>query len=292
MNVDSNADNTTYQSIASHLSDHTPSSNNLSAIINNPPSPQMDINRSHSAVRSDSLPESFIMSDNAEKSQEEIQILQDKQEIDKLQTKLQNIQEGTMERMLLEMQLDTKKENIKTRKMICSMMTAHTGTSDTIENLQIKQQDISSTIEDIKIGQQVSDISISNLTRDYSKVCSQVKILSGIVEQQSMMITHLQRYNEDSEVKRLCNNLLIQGLEYDDNDGEARLKELVTVFFSQIMKIRKNIAIRSIQKINNPSGKSTLRVTLSNVKDKGIIFKNIKNIFKLEKQQRREVLCE
>ena len=93
-----------------------------------------------------------------------------------------------------------------------------------------------------------------------------------------MLINHLQEHNENTENNKYKNNIIIQGLEVDKDDTEANVKEMVTDFFSQKMKIRKNIALRSVLQLKRGNDKHVLQVTLQNIKDKSIIFKNVKNL--------------
>ena len=116
-----------------------------------------------------------------------------------------------------------------------------------------------------------------DLANKLSVVKKEVSILTGIIYKQSMMIQHLQDYNSTIENNRFRNDIVIQGLEPDTNDNDQHLKEMVTDFFSQTMKIRKNIALQSVVRLGNKRP-PTLSVTLKNVRDKGAIFKCVKNI--------------
>ena len=115
------------------------------------------------------------------------------------------------------------------------------------------------------------------MAQELKEVRDEQKIMIGIMERQAMMIDHLQGHNERLQQKALRNNLIIQGLIPDENDNNPNLTELVTNFFTQVMKIRRNVAIRSVIRLG--TGKTaTLQVTLDNIRDKGIIFKNVKQL--------------
>ena len=118
---------------------------------------------------------------------------------------------------------------------------------------------------------------VKGMVDHITKVQDEVKHLTKVVQRQAMMIKHLQDHNQFRDTKHFKNDLIIQGIETDTTEMEQGLKEIVTDFFSQTMKIRKNVVLRSVarQSQKNPSA---LIVTLQHAKDKGIIFKNIKEL--------------
>ena len=175
--------------------------------------------------------------------------------------------------MLLEMQLDTKEENIKTQKLMCNIMKDSSTEVSATKNSQNTINDKVNNIIFIQIG---TSTTLQNVSADVEKLKSEVDILTGIVSKQAMMIEHLQNFNEHKESRLFKNDIVIQGIETEDSDSPESIKEIVADFFSQTMKIRKNIAIQSAIKLRGQ--KSTIAVTLRNIRDKSIIFKNVKNI--------------
>ena len=104
-----------------------------------------------------------------------------------------------------------------------------------------------------------------------------MKFLQGMVQRQAQEIKLLKEANENKEAVRLRNNLLISGLEEDDEESPDNLIQLVTDFFSQTMGIRNSITINNARHQGN-ANPHMIVVTLQNLKDKGIIFKHVKNL--------------
>ena len=211
------------------------------------------------------------------------QLVHDEQAVAKLEERLIALKEGTMERMLLEMQLDSKKENIKTRKVIRSMMDLSLQNQTATQQLERNYTSINSTLQDLKTTNENQETNLTAMQKELKQVREKITTLTGIVDNQAMMIRHLQDHNENSDTQRLHNNLIIQGLEVSKDDSEQNIKEIVTDFFSQTMKIRKNIAIRSALRLDRKD--SAVQITLQSLKDKGLIFKNIKKIINVKNSQ-------
>ena len=204
-------------------------------------------------------------------------IAADEKELTLLEKKLELLQDGSMEKMLLEMKLDAKKENIKTKKFMLSMMRQHKINSDTVTSLKDECSALKKGIEGVAGVQDSQQESVKQVNDEITKVCEELSILTGLVQRQAMKINHLQEHNEAKEGRNMRQNLVIQGLEYGKEDNEESIKEIVTNFFSQTMKIRKNIAIQLILRSGSEEHLA-LVISLQNLKDKGVIFKNVKNI--------------
>ena len=259
----------------SHTADQTETDKD-NATVNNTTTPTNDIRNPPQGQP----PEVITPQNSNMMSEEEKQIIADEETLAKLEQRLTNLSEGSMEKMLLEMQLDTKRDNVKTCKTMCAMFRSSLSTLNGIDNLSDKCATLSNTVQNLKTSQEDQSTDINNLENNLDKVCKEVLILTSIVQRQAMMIKHLQEVNEESERKKLKNNIIIQSLEVGSNDSEQDIKDLVNNFFSQTMKIRKNIAIRSVMQLQRTghAQPSAIQVTLNNIRDKGLIFKNIKKI--------------
>ena len=258
------ADPQTNNQSASHISEKVPSKKRTSVNADEPRDKNGTPNPSSSLVQQPT------------EGMDLAQIQTDEQAIKKLEARLLTLAEGSMERMLLEMQLDTKKENIKTRKMVCTMMHRNLIMQEAVAKIQQDKQDLSGKVDGIITEQLSNTTDINSVNNELKKVRGDLKVISGIMERQSMMIEHLQQRNENKDSSSLRNNLIIQGWETGKDDNDQDIKAIVTDFFSQTMKISRNIAIRSAMKLH--SNQAANQVILVNVKDKGAIFKNVKNI--------------
>ena len=208
----------------------------------------------------------------------------DEAALQKLKEKVDSLKEGTMERMLLEMQLDTKIENIKMRKLLCNMMKKNTQLVKEVSALADKDKLLDSKVQNLSTQVESATDESATTSKKMENIQKDMNVLVGIVQKQAMMIEHLQHKNEIAENKKIKNDIIIQGIEYDENDTEQHMKELVTDFFKHTMKIRKNVAIRSIEKLGKRKPPA-VKVTLQHIKDKGVIFKCIKNIIDAKNNQ-------
>ena len=148
-----------------------------------------------------------------------------------------------------------------------------------VNKLTTEMSNMDSTVTGIQTAQVTQDSNITMVINELKQVCGDVKLLTGIVDRQAVMIEHLQRQNEEAESRKMRNNLIIQGIETGEEDSDQCIKEVVTDFFSQTMKIRHNIAIKAALRLNSQNKENApIQVTLQNVKDKGVIFKHVKNI--------------
>ena len=187
--------------------------------------------------------------------------------------------EGSMEKLLLEMQLDNKRDNMRTWMSIQQMMENNDTNKQSITQIKEEQTTLKNDLQQFQTVHKVTNDTVSTLTAKIDKMWKNQEIMVGIMERQATMIEHLQHQNEEYLSKSYRNNIIIQGLEIDDDDDHETINKKVTDFFSQTTKINKNIAIKSIVKMKKEGKVSaTLQVTLENPKDKGIIFKNVKNL--------------
>ena len=220
-------------------------------------------------------------SKEAEKMMEEekCQIAEDVKKIATLKKKVETLKDGTMERMLLEMQIDTKLENLKTRKMMCLLFR---NSNEVSNEVSANKSNTSSLTERIIILEETCDgDDVKSLKSEVTQLKSELSILAGVVKKQSMKIGHLETHNETKVSQKIKHDLIIQGLETENSDTEEELRQMVTGFFKNTMKIHKNIALKSVVKLSNRKP-SALQVTLTNLKDKSVIFKNVKNIIGLK----------
>ena len=208
---------------------------------------------------------------------EESALQSDIAELEKVKSRIMVLQEGSVEKMLLEMQLDTKMENIKTRRLLCSMLKRNNMVQSEVSAIRVSYDEFNGPDVNTAINKNATDI--ISLDTQLQDVRDDLKIMSGIVQKQAMMIDHLQNHNEKRAANSLKHDIIIQGIEFEDSDGESTLKELVTNFLSQTMKIKKKITLLSVRR---HFSKGALVITLQNLKDKSVIYKCIKNIIGLK----------
>ena len=109
------------------------------------------------------------------------------------------------------------------------------------------------------------------------EVREELKLLRGVISKHTQQLTLLGNKNEEKEFYSMRNNLMIQGIEEDDDEMNENVKQLVTDFFSQSMKIKRKISLLSAKRIGSQLPR-VIQVTLEDVKDKGVIYKHSKNL--------------
>ena len=149
--------------------------------------------------------------------------------------------------------------------MISSMIKQNEELRKDVNKIDSSCTSSTGDITGLKFSQTQADTNIKGIKTELKQVCDEMKVLTGIVTRQAMMIEHLQTNESEREGKKLMNNIIIQGLEIDDEDqNEQNIKELVTNFFSQTMKIGHNIAIKSAQQLKGAGKSTAVQVVLTN----------------------------
>ena len=129
---------------------------------------------------------------NMEIQQELTQIALDEEAVKSLQMKVSSLQEGSMERILMEMQLDTKVENIKTRKLMCHMMSHNKKLETEVSSVKEGNVTINNKLFNCESSLNTNTATITTMNTEVNKLKNDVTVLTGIVQQYVMMTEHLQ----------------------------------------------------------------------------------------------------
>ena len=217
------------------------------------------------------------MADNGISKTEAIEwqksVTSDKEEIEKLEAKIDGLKNDSMEKLLMEIKLEMKKESVKTRCVLIQVVNSNTGLQEQITSLQTAQQEDSDQVKTV--------------TTNVEKVRDDVKLLRDIAEKQAMMLEHLQDRNDERDQKLNRCTMFITGIEEpeESEEGENVINSVQT-FFSQIMLITKKITIKSATRTGNGSPRS-IKLELSSMKDKGVIYTHSKNLKGLVNNQNK-----
>ena len=195
-------------------------------------------------------------------------------DIEDLERKIQKLQEGSMERMLLEMRLDIKLDNLKMMQKIDGVSLSAGNLQSEIKKIKEDQQEMDRRLKYTQDVQTTELVRADNVNKEIEKLTEQVRVLKGIVQKQDQILTLKKIEVEEDKLRTLRNNLLISGLDKADEENETTTAKLVTDFFTQVMKIRKPIGIRTAERIGKASPR-TILVKLVKVEDKGLIYKNV-----------------
>ena len=104
-----------------------------------------------------------------------------------------------------------------------------------------------------------------------------MKILNGIVQKQAERDMLSRASKDDKELRRLRNNLIISGLDEDNEETRTTTSEVVTDFFSQTLKIPSSISIQSAER-KGKANPRTIKIKLKDGKDKKTVFEHTKNL--------------
>ena len=206
---------------------------------------------------------------------QESQILEN--ELEELNKKLDGIEENTMERMLLEMRIHLKKDNLKMMKKFEDVTSKTNSLSGEINLLKANKTEVGASIKSIKETQISEATKVSNISTDLDYLYDQVRILNGVVQKHEQ--TNYLRREQDEMVllRNMRDNLIISGLDEVSEENETSTAEVVTDFFSQTMKMERKVSLHKATRVGK-SKPRTVFVQLQNGKDKSDIFKHASNL--------------
>ena len=198
-------------------------------------------------------------------------------ELQVLEVKMADLQEGSLERMLLEMGLDIKKDCIEMMSKIDSVTTTTKNLNLEVSRIKEEQRSMElrltftqgvQTDEKVRLDKALAGVDVLN---------EQVKVLQGLVQKQDQLHLLSKVEKEEQRKREICNNLYISGVDEGVNEEETGTAQVVKDFFTETMKITKEISIISAMRIGKRSPK-TIFVKLKDAKDKKDIFENVSNL--------------
>ena len=203
--------------------------------------------------------------------------------IEQLEKKIETLQENTIERLLLELKMDMKKDSMQTKEILSQVATNNNSLMTKVANIESKNTELDTKITTMESLQGSEQVRLTETKQELVEVKEDMKILKDIVEKQSQYIKNIEQNSDNNDVRALRNNLIISGVDEEENENNERTVSVLANFFSQTMKITEAIAISSAQRMGKGT-KRTIKATLKNVKDKGLIYKNSKNLKGLKNQ--------
>ena len=191
----------------------------------------------------------------------EEELLKDAKTIEEMETKLVNMKEGSIEKMLFELKLDNKKESLKTRKAISAISSRTSQLGVEIQQLRNDHTALDTKVDTIQTTQITKVDTLKGTAKSVHMVSEKVNILQDVVQRQAEMIKNIEAREEAREInKRKC-NIFITGIEESEAESEENVLELVNAFFSQKMRISENIVVASASR-NGPGSPRSILVTL------------------------------
>ena len=198
-------------------------------------------------------------------------------EIQKLHEQLNKAEVGSVQRLLLEMRLDMKQDLFKMMGKIDKVVGTTDKLMSDVSQLKTDRTEMQSQITSVQETQSDEVDKLKNVTVSINNVQNQVRILKGMVQKHSQINLLSDMKTESQLLHNMQDDLLISGLDEEDNETETTTAELVTDFFTHTMKITQAISIRSAIRVGKATPRA-VKVKLVNAKDKSEIFKNAKNL--------------
>ena len=200
-------------------------------------------------------------------------------ELIQLKKLINKAEAGSVQQMFLELKLEMKLESMKTRKIMSQYATDTALLKEDIRQVKDDNKDLHTRLDQLQGFQNDETTKLTTAKADIKVIDSNIETMINIASKQDMQLEHLSSYNTNLESISLRPNLLISGLEEKEDENSASLKEMVTNFFSQTLKINSAIGIRLVTRLGNPDRLNRIvQVVLANPKDKGTIYKHTKNL--------------
>ena len=198
-------------------------------------------------------------------------------EIKQLEQNLKAAKEGSVEKMFTDLRLDMKKDSLRVMQRIRISNVETSKLSANVASLQSKYDELDRKVDNVQdTCQEAVNSQKSNLL-SLTEVSDKVTVLQGIVKKQAQQLALLQENNEEKEMRSMANNVIISGLEECEEEDPASLREIVTDFFSQTMKIPKQVNIVKVRRIGSTVPRNII-VTVTNVSERNFILKHGKNL--------------
>ena len=222
-----------------------------------------------------------------ERDEEKTMILE---EIQGLTNKLDKLEEGSMEKMFIEMRIDMKKDSLKMIERIDKRLEKVAALPENFEKLQKDQTDMANGIQSIVTVQTTEKERLDGVSTKVDYLRDQIGILHGMVQKNDQRLQIQRLQSEQTHLHNVKNNLIISGLDEAEEGTEAAATtaELVTDFFSQTMKISTKISINSAKRIGKANPRAVL-VSLRKDTDKSVIFKNGKELREVRNSKDEEI---
>ena len=109
------------------------------------------------------------------------------------------------------------------------------------------------------------------------KLQDQIRIVNGLMQKQNQLMYLNKQQDQRTHWLKIRDNLMISGLDEEEDETATTTAEMVTDFFSQTMKLGRKVGLNSVSRIGTMKPRTVL-VQLENGKDKAAIFKHATNL--------------
>ena len=200
------------------------------------------------------------------------------EELEMLTKKRDATENGTMERMFLDMQIAMKKDNMEMMAKIDGVVNTTNKLYIEVNTLKSDNKEMNTRLQNVQDIQEDHGDKLSKTSSEIELLKDQVRMLQGVTQRQNQSMGLMKIKSDSTHYRSMKDELFISGLEEEgEGESEVTTAELVTGFFTQTMKITEPIVISEAKRVGKASPK-TVSVKLKNSQDKGVIFKHVKNL--------------
>ena len=105
-------------------------------------------------------------------------------ELSSLENKFKQLEDGSMEKMLMEMRIDIKRDNVAMMKKIDNVSRNTDNLSSQVESIQVTQRDLDQRLQFTQGKVDADNIRINKIASEVNSVQEQMRVLQGIVSTQ------------------------------------------------------------------------------------------------------------
>ena len=199
------------------------------------------------------------------------------QELNELIKRRDSAEAGSMQHMLLNLQIDIKKDNIEMMQKIDNVANISDRLSTEVATLKSNKIEMERSITNLQETQEEEAGKLEKTNTAVAELTDQVRILQGVVQKQSQTSSLIKQRSDANYYQEIKDELFISGLDEDNEESETETAQMVTNFFSQTMKITQAIIVNKATRIGKANPRTVL-VKLKNSNDKKHIFQNAKEL--------------
>ena len=158
--------------------------------------------------------------------------------------------------------------------LLTSMNVMKTELHQEMQELKDEKKEKVQLVQNLQSTQDNQQVEIDKLKEESTQNSLQIDQLVDTITRQDQVIQELKYKVDALERDRLRPNLIIQGIE-EDQEEDCIMK--AKSFFKNTMKLKQDISIRKAHQLGKGKGR-LMKIVLTNVNDKSIIYSNVRNL--------------
>ena len=206
-----------------------------------------------------------------------LELENDTKQITELEDKLRKMSNGSVEYMLMEININMKKESVRTRQSVKQIVDTSAQLQKEVKVIQEAQTALNTKVDGLAITNTTEFKKLQGTAKKVFMVSDQIKLVQGVLQKHDDVMAEIDSRDEKAEAFKNRNNLFITGIDETEDETAENVKEIVTDFFSQTMKITTPIPLISAERRGGGNPKAIL-AKLADVNDKATVYKHAKNL--------------